>query len=121
MKKNLQVVLMFFFALATQFAFAQERMINGTIVDDQGMPLPGVNVIVQNTNRGVQTDFDGHFSIAASTGEVLEFSYVGFTSQTVTIGPDMQDLSIILGEDAAQLDEVVVVGYGTQSKRQLTD
>ena len=113
--------MMFFFALATQFAFAQERMINGTIVDDQGMPLPGVNVIVQNTNRGVQTDFDGHFSIAASTGEVLEFSYVGFTSQTVTIGPDMQDLSIILGEDAAQLDEVVVVGYGTQSKRQLTD
>ena len=112
---------MFFFALATQVAFAQDRTINGTIVDDQGMPLPGVNVIVQNTNRGVQTDFDGNFSIQASNGEVIEFSYVGFTSQTITISADTQDLSITLGEDAAQLDEVVVVGYGTQSKRQLTD
>lgn len=120
MKRGLQGLLTLFLVFLAQFAFAQEQLVTGTVTDEQGMPLPGVNVVVENTNRGVQTDFDGNYSIEASPGEVLVFSYLGFASERRAVGND-RIVNVQLGEDAAELDEVVVVGYGTQSKRQLTD
>ena len=101
-----------------QMVFSQNT-ISGTVKDQTGQPLPGATVMIENTNRGTTTDFDGNFNISASKGEILVFSFVGFTTTKVTIGDD-NTVKVILQEDAAQLDEVVVVGYGTQKKVNLT-
>ncbi len=93
--------------------------LTGTVVDEANVPIPGVNVIIQNTTRGTSTDFDGNYSIDVSSGEVLEFSSLGFASQAIPID-GQQTLNITLAEDSAQLDEVVVVGYGTRKKSHLT-
>lgn len=106
--------------LVVQITIAQDRTITGTVVDESGMPMPGVNVVVENTNRGVQTDFDGNYSIEANDGNHLVFSYIGFAFQRVAVA-NKQIIDVKLIEDAAALDEVVVIGYGTQSKRTLTD
>ncbi|MCM4156605.1 TonB-dependent receptor [Gramella sp. AN32] len=120
MKKKLQLICVLLFTMTVHFGYAQSKTVTGTVTDENSLPLPGVNVIVQNANRGTQTDFDGNYSIDVAQGDVLTFSYVGFTSQSISVGPD-DIINVTLGEDAAQLDEVVVVGYGTQSKRTLTD
>ncbi|WP_347922633.1 carboxypeptidase-like regulatory domain-containing protein [Pontimicrobium sp. SW4] len=90
--------------------------VSGTIFNEQGNPLPGVNVIVKGTTRGTQTDFDGNFSIEATKNEILVFSYVGFTSREINLDKN-NSLSISMAEDSAHLDEVVVTGYGTQQRR----
>lgn len=120
MKKQLNGFLTLLMAFVVQITFAQEMTVTGTVTDATGMPLPGVNVIVEKTNRGTQTDFDGNYSLAVTRGEVLVFSYIGYASQRKPVA-DRQVIDVTLAEDAAALDEVVVVGYGTQSKRQLTD
>lgn len=101
-----------------QLSFAQNT-IAGKVSDSNGQPLPGATVLVQNTNRGTSTDFDGAFSMEASKGEVLEISFVGFAKKLITVG-DLKNYNITLEEDTAQLDEVVVVGYGQQKKVNLT-
>ena len=97
----------------------QEYRVTGTVADQDGGPLPGANVVVVGTTTGVQTDFDGNFEITVPDGGVLEISYVGFTPQRFTITEE-QDLQVQLQEDLAALEEVVVVGYGTQKKVNLT-
>ena len=100
----------------TQLAMAQQKTITGTVTDDSGMPLPGVNIVVEGTNTGAQTDFDGAYQIAASAGERLVFTYIGFASQTITVGAaDTIDLQLEAGSET--LDEVVVVGYGTATRQ----
>ena len=99
--------------------FAQEKTVSGSVADTQGVPLPGASVVVQGTTNGTQTDFDGNYSISVSEGQVLVFSYVGFSPQNITVGAS-STLNVVLQEDAAQLDEVVVVGYGTQKVVNLT-
>lgn len=71
-------------ALMVQISFAQQKTVTGTVTDGAGMPLAGVNVIVQDTNRGTQTDFDGAYSISVAQGEELVFSYLGFDTEVVT-------------------------------------
>ncbi|MFV0565997.1 MAG: SusC/RagA family TonB-linked outer membrane protein [Flavobacteriaceae bacterium] len=103
------------FMLFGMFAMAQEKNVTGQVKDVGGVPLPGVNVIVKSTTRGAQTDFDGNFNINAAQGEVLVFSYVGM--KTVEMAVDAKLVySVVLEEDSAQLEEVVIVGYGTQKK-----
>lgn len=97
----------------------QQKTIKGTVKDNQGIPLPGVSIVVKGTVRGASTDFDGNYSISVDEGDVLVFSYVGFTPQEVAVG-NSTTIDVVLEEDVAQLDEVVVVGYGTQSKKDLT-
>ncbi|UOY05836.1 TonB-dependent receptor [Muricauda sp. SCSIO 64092] len=97
----------------------QEYRVTGTVTDKDGGPLPGANVVVMGTTTGVQTDFDGNFEITVPDGGILEISYVGFTPQRFTITED-QNLQVQLQEDLAALEEVVVVGYGTQKKVNLT-
>ena len=101
--------------------FAQDSYtLTGTVVSkaDQS-PIPGVTVLILNTTSGTTTDFDGNYSISVKNGDVLQFSYIGFVTQAVTIS-GQTTLNISLSEDVNALDEVVVVGYGTQKKSHLT-
>ncbi|MCK0160541.1 SusC/RagA family TonB-linked outer membrane protein [Allomuricauda sp. F6463D] len=97
-----------------------QQQITGTVVDDSGELLPGVNVLVKGTVRGTQTDFDGNYSIEAAIGDVLVFSYVGMKTQSITIEGDSSTIDVAMQVDAAGLDEVVVVGYGSRKKATLT-
>lgn len=118
MKKRLKGVLTLLLVFLVQVSFAQDKLVTGTVTDPQGMPLPGVNVIIKDTNRGTQTDFDGKYSISASEGEVIVFSFLGFQSLEYTVG-NVSQIDVQLSENAAELDEVVVVAYGTQTKRSI--
>jgi len=97
-----------------------QNTISGTVKDANGMPLPGVTVIEKNTSNGAATDFDGQFTLdVSSTDAVLVFSSLGYKTQEVAVGSSAT-LAIQMVEDAAALDEVVVVGYGTKKKSLLT-
>jgi Ca-activated chloride channel family protein len=97
---------------------AQEKTITGIVYETFG-PLPGVNVLVQGTTNGVQTDFDGNYSIKASIGDVLVFTYLGYQTANKTVGKS-SIINVTLIEDAQILDEIVVVGYGTSTKSYTT-
>lgn len=111
-----------FLTLALSLCFSVLGMaqvsITGKVTDSSKLPLPSASILVKGTNNGVQTDFDGNFSIRAIAGDILVISYLGFTTKEITIGDEII-LEIILLEDAAALDEIVVVGYGTKSKSKL--
>lgn len=91
--------------------WAQEKTVRGTVEDHNGVPLPGVNVIVKDTEKGTITDFDGNFSLLVSEGETLLFSMIGFTEMEVVVG-DQDRIQIELSEDAQSLGEVVVTALG---------
>ncbi|MAO17554.1 MAG: SusC/RagA family TonB-linked outer membrane protein [Muricauda sp.] len=93
--------------------------ITGTVVDNFGTPLPGTNVIVKGTTNGTQTDFDGNYSITAASDATLIFSYVGFKTIEIPVNGN-STMDVTMQEDAAALDEVVVTGYGTQTRGELT-
>ncbi len=98
----------------------QTWSVSGIISDSFGQPLPGANIIEKGTINGTQSDFDGHFNINVSNqNAVLVVSYVGFLSQEISIN-GQKNINIQLKEDTAALDEVVVVGYGTQKKALVT-
>ena len=103
----------------TALASAQNLSISGTITDENNQPLAGANVLVKNTSNGAQTDFDGNFSISAATDAILVISYMGFVTQEIPVN-GKTTINAILIEDASQLDEVVIVGYGKQKKSDLT-
>jgi TonB-dependent SusC/RagA subfamily outer membrane receptor len=88
----------------------------GTVTDESGLPLPGATILVENTNRGVTSDFDGNFSISASNGEVLIVSYVGYQSSQITVEPNA-NYSISLAPQG-QLEEVVVTSLGIKREKQ---
>lgn len=90
-----------------------QQMISGTVIDEQGIPLAGVNVLIVGTNAGTQTDFDGNYSIGAASGDILEFSYVGMQTEQVTVGNNTT-INVTMNEDVSKLEEVVLVGYGTR-------
>ncbi|WP_321827499.1 SusC/RagA family TonB-linked outer membrane protein [Maribacter dokdonensis] len=105
--------------LSSWFSVAQEITINGIVNDETGVPIPGANVIEKGTTNGTVTDFDGAFTIKTEIGATLTFSYLGYISQNIVV-KNNADLNIVLTEDLQQLDEVVVVGYGTQKKSVIT-
>lgn len=87
MKEKTLTLFVLIFGLFTGLAMAQNRVsVSGTVTDEAGVPLPGVSVVVKGSSRGVSTDFDGKYEIQASSGEVLVFSFVGFTSQEKVVG-----------------------------------
>ena len=98
---------------------AQEKKISGTVKDEDGTPLIGVNIIIENAKRGTQTDFDGNYSISASPQEVLVFSFVGYGTIKKTVGKETL-INVQLVSDTT-LDEILIVGFGKQSKRNVTD
>ncbi|QXP51015.1 TonB-dependent receptor [Cellulophaga sp. HaHa_2_1] len=97
----------------------QEKIITGTVYGTDGIPLVGVNILVKGTTQGTQTDFDGHYAINANDTDVLAFSYIGMLTQTAAVGAKTV-IDITLKENAAALEEVVLVGYGSQKKESLT-
>ncbi len=118
MKRKLSGILTLLLVLVVQIAFAQEsKTITGTVTGPSGTPLPGVNVIVKNSTRGTQTDFDGFYSIVVNDGEILRFSYLGFEDAEHLIDENtITRIDVQLTEDASELEEVVVVAYGTQKR-----
>jgi len=103
------------FILLTSNSYGQDKNIEGIVSDNSGIPLPGVTVIKKGTKIGTSTDFGGNFNLTANTGEIIVFSYVGFKTKEVEIG-DSNTYNIFLEEENMSLDEIVVVGYGTQKK-----
>src|SRR5690606_30572453 len=98
---------------------AVDVTVTGTVTDVTGEPIPGVTVSVQGTARGTATDLDGKYALSVPEGSTLVFSFIGFESQSITVG-DRSIIDVVLSEDVAALDEVVVVGYGIQRRANLT-
>ena len=119
MKTKFSVILTLILAFVVQFSFAQEKSISGKVSDESGLPLPGVNIQIKGTTKGTLTDFDGNYSITANVGDVLAFSYVGLKSQQITIGTS-NTINLTMEEDTSVLEEVVVIGYGTQKRKEVT-
>ena len=115
MKKKLPRIITVLFLLIGFYSFGQGQTINGTVTDDQGLPLPGVNVFIKGSTTGTQTDFDGNYTIVADQGDVLVFSFVGKESQEITIG-NQTTIDINLGSDSAELEEVVITAQGIRAK-----
>ena len=96
-----------------------QSKVSGVVTDGQNVPIPGVNVIVKGTSNGAATDFDGNFQLNAKSGDVITFSFIGFVTKELTY-KGQATLNVKLEEDAAQLDEVVLVGYGGVKSKDLT-
>ena len=110
----------FLLSMICLLAFSQGKQIQGVVKDATGEPIIGANVLVKGTTNGMITDIDGNFSLSnVNSQDVIVFSYIGYITQEVTVG-DQTTFNIILKEDTETLDEVVVVGYGTMKKSDLT-
>lgn len=112
------LVILLLLTLLSVSAYAQNK-VTGTVRDDKGETMPGVSIKVQNTTNGVVSDINGKYTLTAAKGSVLVFSFVGYSTKNVTIG-DNPIIDVTLSSSAAALNEVVVVGYGTQKKASLT-
>ncbi len=110
--------MLFFLTVFSVAGWAQTE-VTGVVLDDANFPLPGVNVLVKGSKKGIVTDIDGRFTIKASVGDVIEFSYIGLETQEVTI-KNYNKLDIKLQSSAMQLEDLVVVGYGSKRKRDVT-
>jgi len=115
MKKIRQLVLGILFLLPMLMS-AQEQ-ISGNVKDDQGIDLPGVSVMVKGVSQGTATDFDGNFEIEVDANTILVFSYVGYSNIEVAAAANMQ---VVMQESAESLDEVVLIGYGSTTKKDAT-
>ena len=105
--------------LTSVSAFAQTKTVTGTVTDAANEPLIGASVLVQGTSTGTITDMDGKYSISVTPEDVLVFSYVGMTTQSVKVGAQ-NVINVTLKEDSQVLAETVVIGYGSAKKRDLT-
>ena len=112
------LVLLFLLCMFPLGALAQS-LVKGTVFDESGGPIIGATVKVQGSNEGAITDFNGNFSVKAASNATLVISYVGYVTQQVSVG-GRSNITITLVEDANTLDDVVVIGYGTQKKKLVT-
>ena len=117
MKTKLNGILTLLLALVVQVSFAQQKTVSGTVTDSDGIPLPGVNIVVNGTTNGTQTDFDGNYSISASAGQVLVFTYIGQKESRVTVGAS-DTYNVQMQEDAQALEEVIVTAQGIKREKQ---
>jgi len=118
-RKKMKQLLAFFLIMATYSLSAQSIEITGTVSDESG-PLPGVNIVEKGTTNGVTTDFDGNYSLSnVASDATLMFSYIGFATQEVGVN-GRSSINVTMLADAQALNEVVIVGYGTSNKRELT-
>lgn len=122
-KSSFRTIRIVLFSLSMLFAYATngyaQNMIKGVVTDVTGDPLPGVSVIIKGTTTGTTTDIEGRYSINVPATATLEYSYIGMTKQEVKVN-GQSTINITLKEDVADLEEVIVVGYGTQKKIHLT-
>ncbi|MEP4136688.1 MAG: carboxypeptidase-like regulatory domain-containing protein, partial [Cyclobacteriaceae bacterium] len=114
------VFLISFITAASLIAAAQEKRVEGTVIDEEtGEGLPGVSVVIQGTTDGTITDIEGRYSLSVDPSATLSFSFIGYASQNITVGNNSV-IEVTLAVDIQALEEVVVVGYGTQKKSDLT-
>lgn len=116
MKVKLSSMLTLLLVLVAHISFAQEKTVTGNVTDEDGIPLPGVTVLVKGTNNGTQTDFDGNYSITAGQGDVLAFSFIGMKTAEFTV-TNNDNINVTLKTDSAQLDEVVVTALGIEREK----
>ncbi|WP_411766880.1 YfbK domain-containing protein [Winogradskyella sp. A3E31] len=115
MKNLLQILVLL---CCTQLG-AQEKTINGIVTSaSDNLPLPGVNIMIKGTSNGVQSDFDGNYEIKVKTGNILVFTYIGFTTEEIKVGKS-NTINVAMQEDSAALDEVVIRGYSTINSRKI--
>ncbi|MFH4967052.1 SusC/RagA family TonB-linked outer membrane protein [Gaetbulibacter sp. M240] len=119
MKTKFSGILTLLLAFVVQLTFAQEKTVSGLVTDASGLPLPGATVLIKGTANGTSTDFDGNYAIIANTGDILVFSFVGYSTKEVAVG-NSTTINVQMDEDTSSLDEVVVVAYGTQKRESLT-
>ncbi len=118
MKKIKFLMLIFLLGIAS-ISWAQTT-VTGTVTDEQNIPLPGATVLEKGTTNGTTTDFDGNYTISVANGNaILEFSYIGYSTTEVSVN-GQNNITVQLAEDATQLEDVVVVGYGIQKKSDIT-
>ncbi|MFT5236660.1 MAG: TonB-linked SusC/RagA family outer membrane protein [Flavobacteriaceae bacterium] len=117
MRTKFSGILTLLLVLVVQLTFAQEKTISGTVTDNTGLPLPGVNIIVKGTTNGTQSDFDGNYSVQAAVGQTLSYSYVGFKSTEIAVTASSNTINLNMEEDAAQLEEVVVTASGIKKEK----
>src|SRR5680860_1474881 len=103
MKTKFSRFLTLILAFVVQITFAQQQSVTGTVSDEDGLPLPGVNIIIKGTTTGVQSDFDGNYAIQATQGDVLVFSFIGLVKAEKTVGT-LKTIDVVMSTDAAQLD-----------------
>ena len=118
-KRILMKVFFTCFLIVSMGLYAQDNVVKGTITSTAGEPLPGVNIVQKGTTNGVVSDFDGNYAIRVPNGSVLVFTSIGIKTKEVTIG-QANVYNVSMEEDNTLLDEVVVVGYGTQKKSDVT-
>ncbi|MCO5725225.1 SusC/RagA family TonB-linked outer membrane protein [Robiginitalea marina] len=116
MRTKLNGILTLLLAFVVQISFAQVKTISGTVTDQDGLPLPGVNIVVEGTTTGTQTDFDGNYQIQASAGQVLLFTYIGQRDERRTVGAG-NVINVQMSEDAQALEEVVVTAQGIKREK----
>ena len=119
MKTKFSGILTLLLAFVVQLSFAQGKTISGTISDEDGLPLPGVNIIVSGTSNGTQTDFDGNYSISANVGDNLSYSFVGYATVTKTVD-SANNISFAMSIDAAAIEEVVITAFGSKTRDKLS-
>ena len=112
-------ILLFLILLSGLNLLAQEKTVSGIVKAEEGYSLPGVNIVIKGTSVGTVTDQDGFYSIQASSDDILQFSYIGMQTVEVTVG-NQNSVNVSLNEDVATLQDVVVIGYGTVKKQDLT-
>jgi TonB-linked SusC/RagA family outer membrane protein len=108
----------FFLCCFNLVSLLAQNKASGIVTDKSSQPLPGVNIIIMGTSKGVTSDFDGKFEINVEQGQILKFSFIGFKDQEITIG-SQKDINVLMIEDAAALDEIVIIGYGSSNKKTL--
>jgi iron complex outermembrane receptor protein len=119
-RKNLNVLILMLSLLLGNLAMAQQTVLTGKVTDSSsGEPLPGVSIVVKGTTNGTITNVDGIFNLNAKKGDVIQFSFVGYKTQDVIV-QDQKKINIGLVEDKEELQEVVVIGYGTVKKSDAT-
>ncbi|MBC7606839.1 MAG: carboxypeptidase-like regulatory domain-containing protein, partial [Burkholderiales bacterium] len=117
MKLKFNGFLALFVVLITQIAFAQDIAVTGTVTDQSGLPIPGVNVLAKGTSIGTQTDFDGKFKISAAQGQILVFSFLGMKTMQM---PASTSMKVKMSDDSVELEGVVVTALGiTRDKKSL--
>ncbi|NQU81981.1 MAG: SusC/RagA family TonB-linked outer membrane protein [Bacteroidetes bacterium] len=118
--RKIGILPLLLFGFAISFAFGQERTITGNVTSEEEGAIPGVNILIQGTAQGTVTDVDGNYSIVVPGPDaVLVFSSIGFTTQGVPVG-NQSTINVVLVLDITALDEIVITGYGTQKKKEIT-
>ncbi|MFC2127130.1 SusC/RagA family TonB-linked outer membrane protein [Bacteroidota bacterium] len=116
MRHSILIIIGFLFV---GFSAMAQNSVTGTVLDKNGQPIPGVNILEKNTLNGTASDFDGNYTISVNSNATLIYSYIGYKNQEIVVG-GKQNISVTLLDDNQQLEEVVVIGYGSARKKEVT-